>query len=969
MTTRNPFADRELHTPTLTSVQAAELAARLFGITVRVRPLGSHQDQNFLLDDGRERFVLKIANAAFSRAELEMQNAVMRHLARAGLPFSVPVPRAARDGNDVAEAELDGQRYRVRLLTYLEGETFGDVRYFAPIVVRELGALAGHTAAALASFDHPGADRVLPWDLRHARAAVDAFAPRVTDDRRRRLACEVIDSAERALAPRLPALRVQVIHGDVTDVNVVATRDRAGRLRPRGLIDLGDATRSWLVAEPAILCSSFLHHDPARAVQLAASVVGAFHRVMPLGEHELAALWPCVAARAASCAVATEQQAAVEPGNPYVSAARHSDWAILEAVAPVPFALAHAAVRAACGLAPAPRVAVPRTMALVEHGDAIEVDLSTTAAFSPGAWEHAAGVARHLAQVPGTAIGRYGEPRLPSARPHTRSEPASVHLGRDVFVPAGTEIRAPWDGEIVAARDGELVLRSAEFDLRLAGIEPRARGAIAAGDVIAVVAAPAGDARLPAHLHVQLCVEQLGALPGLAPASLAPAWLALCPDPAPLLGLAATPVDPVDALALRGRHVASPQILYYEQPPQIERGFRHYLYDTSGRAYIDMVNNVAILGHSHPAVDAAASRQLRLLNTNSRFLYGAMPRFAERLAALAPDGLDVVFLVSSGSEANDLALRLIRHATARHDVVCIAGGYHGWTQATDEVSTSPSEHPGAAATRPPWIHTLEAPSAYRGRFRGREVGRHVAAATEHIRGLAARGVRIAGLICEPLLGNAGGVALPADYLREVYAAVREAGGLCIADEIQVGYARLGEAFWAFELQGVIPDVVTIGKATGNGHPVAAVITRRGIADAFGRDAPWFSSVGGGPVSCEIGLAVLETLRDERLQDNARVVGAHLRRRLEPLTERFSLCGAVHGLGLYLGLELVRDRQTWEPATEEAYALCERMRELGVIVQPTGEFDNVLKIKPPLCFTLDSADFFVDTLAYVLETGW
>jgi 4-aminobutyrate aminotransferase-like enzyme/Ser/Thr protein kinase RdoA (MazF antagonist) len=965
-----PFADRELRNPAFTAAQAADLAVRQFGVAAQARPLGSHQDQNFLLENGDQRLVLKISNPAFSHIELELQNRVMAHLARAAPPFAVPAVRPDRNGREIAEVELDGRTYLVRLITFLDGETFQDVPSFAPVVLRELGALAGRVVATLTTFDHPGADRRSPWDVRNARAVVDRHAPGVADDRRRALATAVTDRAWRALAPLAPALRVQVIHGDVTDVNVVATRDPAGRLRPTGLIDFGDATRSWLVAEPAILCSSFLHCDPARALQLAATVVGAFHRVVALTEDELAALWPCVVARAASCAVATEHQATLEPDSDYLAAARHSDWAILDAVAPIPFALAREAFRAACGSPAVLRTALPPAVPLVASRDPTEVDLSVTSDLAPGAWERAADLAAHIVQTPGTAIGRHGEARLPYARPDSRVEPASIHLGRDVFLPAGTEVRAPWDGTLITARPGELVLRTAGLDLRLAGIEPYARSTATAGEVIALIASPPPGAPLPAHLHVQLCTERLDALPGLVPSSLAPAWLALCPDPAPLLHVPETHADRRDVLALRKRHVASPQVHYYEQPPRIERGFRHHLYDTGGRAYVDMVNNVAILGHSHPAVAAAAARQLRRLNTNSRFLYGAMSRFAERLAALAPDGLDSVFLVNSGSEANDLALRLIRKATAARDALCIAGSYHGWTQATYDVSTSLVDNPRSAAARPPWIHVLEAPSIYRGRFRGPDAAaRHAEVVVARIQELRAAGVRIAGVICEPLAGNAGGEPLPAGYLRAVYAAVRGAGGLCVADEVQVGYGRLGESFWAFELQGVVPDVITIGKATGNGHPVAAVITRRALADGFGQDAPWFSSVGGSPVSCEVGIAVLDAIRDEGLQDNARVVGAYLRRRLEGLVERYPICGAVHGMGLYLGLELVRDRETRTPAADEAHALCERMRELGVIVQPTGDFDNVLKIKPPLCFTAESAEFFADTLGHVLDTGW
>jgi 4-aminobutyrate aminotransferase-like enzyme len=372
-----------------------------------------------------------------------------------------------------------------------------------------------------------------------------------------------------------------------------------------------------------------------------------------------------------------------------------------------------------------------------------------------------------------------------------------------------------------------------------------------------------------------------------------------------------------------------------------------------------------VLGHSHPAVAAAAQRALRLLNTNSRFLYDGMSRFAARLAELLPDPLDRVFLVSTGSEANDLALRLARTYTGRHDVIAVAGAYHGWTTATYDVGTSLFDNPAAALEPPPGLRVVPQANTYRGAYGldDPQAGAHYA---EPVRD-AAEGA--AAFICEPVLGNAGGVLAPPGYLERAFRYVRDAGGVCIADEVQVGYGRLGEWFWAFQQQGVVPDIVTIAKATGNGHPVGAVITTEPIAAAFHRNAGFFSSVGGSPLSCEIGIAVLDAIRDEGLQENAARVGSHLRGRLLELSQRHPLIGAVHGSGLYLGAELVRDRETATPASAEAYALCERMRELGVIVQPTGDHENVLKIKPPLCIELEDADMFADTLDRVLTDGW
>ena len=394
------------------------------------------------------------------------------------------------------------------------------------------------------------------------------------------------------------------------------------------------------------------------------------------------------------------------------------------------------------------------------------------------------------------------------------------------------------------------------------------------------------------------------------------------------------------------------------------------MYDVTGRAYLDMVNNVTIAGHGHPRLVDAVRRQWARLNTNSRFHYAGVAEFAERLAELAPNGLDTVFLVNSGSEAVDLALRLAWAHSGARNIVSLLEAYHGWTVASDAVSTSIADNPRALETRPDWVHAVMAPNTYRGPFRGSDTTEYyVASVVQAIASIQERGEKLSGFIAESVYGNAGGIPLPDGYLKQVYGMVREAGGVCIADEVQVGYGRLGHHFWGFEQQGVVPDIITIAKGMGNGHPLGAVITSRAIADSLEREGYFFSSAGGSPVSCTVGMTVLDIMCDENLQDNAREVGDYLKGRLEALGQRFPIVGAVHGMGLYLGLELVRDRETLEPATRETMAICDRLLDLGVIMQPTGDHLNVFKIKPPLCLTRQSADFFADMVAKVLEEGW
>ncbi len=981
----NPFAGHVHRRPDVSVDEAARLLRDAFGMTAALTELGSHQDRNYRMDaaDGHS-FVFKIAREGLGRAALEAENAAMLCAAAAGLPFAVPVPQAALDGALIAHAVVAaGTAHDLRVVTYLDGTPLDGFGYLAPSVLRAHGAMAARMTLALDGFDHQGLDRVLQWDIRHAASVVAALLSYCSTPARRALAEAQTARAAEILDSLTPQLRVRVVHQDVTDVNTLARVDRAGRPMPSGLIDFGDLSRTWLAADLAVVIAADSFHALDAPLQLAREVARGYLSLVPLDPTELAAVWPMVVARAAAVAVSGDQQGALEPDNTYVHATRDEEWAALEAVAAVPFALAEEVLREAAGLGPARSVVLPVNLvrSVDVAPDRVRVlDLSTTsAALSGSATGDTAAVEAAVHGVRaagGIPLGRWGEARLTDAELDTTIEAATVHLGADVFLAPGMTVRAPVAG-VVRHTPAGVVIGGDDFDVRLDGVVPAvaAGAAVRAGDEIGHVAGD-GPGGLPALLHAQLV-----AVPGLeAPRrtvpSLARAWQALCPDPSALVGLspfmAVAPRDDAEALlARRCAVLAGVQVHYYDAPPRIERGWRHHLIDTTGRSYIDIVNNVAILGHSHPAVEAAVTRQLRLLNANSRFLYSVMIEFAEALAARFPAPLDTVFLVNTGSEATELALRLARTATGRSDVLAVRGAYHGWTGAADAITTSHIDNPRAIGTRPAWVRLVEAPNTYRGLHRGPDARARYAADVRRVLGeSAAAGAGPAAFIAEALFGNAGGVVLPDGYLREVYADVRAAGGLAIADEVQTGYARLGRHQWAFEQQGVVPDIVTVAKAAGNGMAVGAVVTTQAIADAFAAEGSFFSSVGGSPVGCAAGLAVLETIDREGLQANARMVGDHLRAGLLDVAAAHpEIVGAVHGMGLYLGVELVRSAETLEPATEQALAICERMRELGVITQPTGDGNNVLKVKPPLCLTRDSADVVVEVLERTLAEGW
>jgi 4-aminobutyrate aminotransferase-like enzyme/Ser/Thr protein kinase RdoA (MazF antagonist) len=422
---------------------------------------------------------------------------------------------------------------------------------------------------------------------------------------------------------------------------------------------------------------------------------------------------------------------------------------------------------------------------------------------------------------------------------------------------------------------------------------------------------------------------------------------------------------PAELLIARRKHLGPSLSVSYESPLHIVAGSRQNLFDAGGRRYLDCVNNVAHVGHSHPQVVRAATEQMAILNTNTRYLHEHLIEYSERLSAMLPDPLRVVYLVNSGSEANELALRLAQAHTNRTDVIVIDCAYHGNTTAMIDLSPYKFDGPGGHGC-PAWVHKVPLPDVYRGKCPGDDAGMQYAREVSRAMQVAENRGGVAAFFVESAISCGGQIILPPGYLREAFAAVRTAGGVCVADEVQTGFGRAGTHFWMFETQDVVPDIVTLGKPIGNGHPLGAVITTPEIAASFANGMEYFNTFGGNPVSCATGLAVLDVIRDEELQQNALEVGEYLKRDLNLLRARHRLVGDVRGLGLFLGIELVRDRDTLEPAGREATQIVEQMKERGILLSTDGPFHNVIKIKPPLVFSRKDAEVLVSNLDSVLS---
>jgi 4-aminobutyrate aminotransferase-like enzyme len=712
---------------------------------------------------------------------------------------------------------------------------------------------------------------------------------------------------------------------------------------------------------------------------------------------------------------------AMRPDDPYVTVSEAPAWQALERWAGIHPRVAHYAFRDACNLPPVPHA--PAVAAwLRETSDSansvlpenlrtaptIVLDLSVGSPFlgaDPSASSCVPLTERILAEMrracASIAVGQYDEPRLlyTSALFANSSNPTeerrTIHLGIDLFVEPGTPLRAPLDGIIHALANNDSALdygpvvilehKTSQGDtfftlyghLATETLEKLSVGqSIQRGKEFARVGAAHENGGWPPHVHFQVILDLLNLgkdFPGVARASERSIWTSLSPDPNILLGIPPDRFPPktpeaADTLASRRSVLGKNLSVSYARPLKIVRGWMQHLYDETGRAYLDVYNNVPLVGHSHPRVVAAAQTQLALLNTNTRYLHDNVNRYAQQLTQLMPEPLRVCYFLNSGSEANELALRLARAHTKQQDVIVLDHAYHGHTTTLIDISPYKFSGPGGTGKKP-WVHVAPLPDDYRGSYRrdDPQAGKKYAdRVSEILDGLPRQGRRAAAFIAETLPSVGGQIVFPPSYLSNVYAACRAAGVVCIADEVQVGFGRLGTCFWGFESQNVVPDIVVLGKPIGNGFPLAAVITTPEIAESFANGMEFFSTFGGNPVACAAGLAVLDVLRDQDLQQNALNVGKELTAALRELQACHPLIGDLRGSGLFLGIDLVRNRETREPAPSQASYIVNRLRELGVLAGTDGPHHNVIKVRPPLIFSRADSELFVRTFDQILN---
>ena len=991
---------------------AERLAAR-FGVRGRARELTSERDQNFLIE-GDGRIVLKIANVGEDRAFLEAQHAVLRHLATR----TDVTPRLVltESGADFTHIDTDNQRHLVWAVSHLPARLMAHVGQRDEPFYEDLGRRVGEISAILAGFDHPAVHREFYWDLASARSMVSTHRAAIEDGELAAVVDRFARVFDEQVAPKLESLPRSVVHGDINDHNVLVEQRGATPLdgwRVSGIVDFGDMVHSYRVSDLAI-AMAYCMLETDDPLGIAAAIVRGFAEHVRLSDEELSAVFALATLRLCASVCIAADQTRREPGNDYLAVSQAAIRRTLPRLAAIPLGLAEVVLRDAAGRpAVEKRERVIDFLCRADPAQVLELDVrdapimvvdlsidSPLLSGDPRENDEPSLTRRLFARMADdgvkVGVGGYDEPRLVyvapafSLGPRPTDEHRTIHIGLDLFAEAGTVVLAPLDGTVHAFADnafpqdyGPVIILRHETDTgdefftlyghlsRESLTELRVGDRVRAGAPIATLGAPPVNGGWTPHLHMQVMLDLLGLgtdFPGVSPPSRRRAWIALCPDPNLLVRVPESrfaPTDPTAPKTLDARRarIAGNLSLAYKRPVKIVRGWMQYLYDHEGRCFIDAYNNVPHVGHSHPRVVEAGVEQMRILNTNTRYLHDKLAAYAEKLLATLPPELEVCYFVNSASEANELALRLSRAFTGAKDMIVLEVAYHGNT--TSLIDISPYKHAGPGGNgAPDWVHVAPLADDYRGPFKRNDPtagARYAAAVGQIIEDLRSHNRRLAGFIAETCPSVGGQLVFPSGYLRDVYRFVRDAGAVCIADEVQTGLGRMGTSFWAFEDQGVVPDIVVMGKPLGNGHPIGAVATTRAIANAFDNGMEFFSTFGGNTVSCAIGMAVLDVVREEQLQAHARLVGERMLVDLRALAERHPVIGDVRGSGLFLGVELVRDRERLEPATSEASFVVNQMRERGVLIGTDGPYHNVLKIRPPMPFGADDSAILAEAL--------
>jgi 4-aminobutyrate aminotransferase-like enzyme/Ser/Thr protein kinase RdoA (MazF antagonist) len=995
-------------------MQLIDFLKKTYGLEGSLTKLEGELDENYLFEGAFGKRIFKLMRADCDTGFIEMQVAAHKHVQDNNCPLKIPAVIATHTGDSLVNVPTPQGPRLGWMISFMDGSLMAKARPWTPQLCNHIGRSLAELDHSLTGFEHPKLSRKFPWDL--LQAAWISEKTHLFEGEELRIIMDIVRHY-RSFFDLLEKCPKAVIHNDANEMNVFVD-DAPLPTEMTGLIDFGDMTYSARIGEVAV-ASAYAMMDADDPLANAAAMLAGYHAHTPLQDVEIELFFSLIQTRLAVSVTNSAERKIEEPEDPYLVINEAPAWRLLNRYRFVDKEMICRYFRKACGLDASPTCAAITAWLEANSGQfasifdgidlkkAHKLDLSygsSTATNTPESVDTKglnARIANELTKADtDAAIGGWGEARpIYNGRAFGRlsSDPLALarthHLGVDVSLPAGTAVHVPYAGEIYAAGyaadqfdyGGYVLLAhtipSGEKFYSLYGhldaesIKHLNTGdTLKAGEKIGNLGTYNQNGGWWPHLHLQLMTEMPPTdytPPGACEIQFWETAKDLCPNPAHILNLPGSATDwhppcKQGQLTRRDEKSVSNQKLTYRNPLQVARGWKHFLCDQEGRTYIDAYNNVPHVGHANPAVIEAVTQQMELVSTNTRYVHESLMAYAEALTNKLPMEFSKCLFTSSASEANELAIRLARKATGHTDMLVMEHGYHGITTGAMAISPYKFSQKGGDPQQD-WVHVTPQPDPFRGRYRSNDdVASACALDTQKVIDDArAAGRHIAGFISECLPSVGGQLPMPEDSLKQIYAAVRAAGGVCIADDVQTSLGRLGEYFWGFEYQDVLPDMIVLGKPLGNGHPLAAVITTEKIASSFADGPEFFTTFGGSTVSCTAGLAVLNQIKELGLQENAREMGRYLRAGFDRLASRYPVVGDIRGMGLFWGLDLVTCRDSREPATDVADYVKNRLYDLNILIGTDGPFDNVLKIRPPMTFDRPSADALLHRLELIL----
>ena len=958
---------------------------------IKLSRLNSERDINLLIKEkSAKKYVVKISNPKESLVQLEYQDLLIKHL-RLNRQLKQIYPKILH--NKILFYQ-DGKQRRcaVRILTYIDGDMYAKSKN-TDHTEQSLGRLLALQSTQLQSFIKNQAIRKFEWnpsDIRWTKKFINLFI-----GNNKNIIKNSIDEHEKFVFKNIKNLKHAVTHGDPNDYNIVVKKEKI-----IGFIDFGDSIYAPVVNDLAISLSYALMgvKNLYKSLQ---NIVGTYNKFYKLSDQDIYSLLGLIKSRLVITLVMAAKQRKKYPNNKYLSISENNAWDLIRKLHKVDPYFFIAIIRDICNLEPISDFSKKlQLLKSQQFGNLFDFDLNNVnkkivnfdkSSFllksNPSNKKLDNLVGKFLKKDIG--IGLYKETRKVYKSNHYISslnllERRDVHLGIDIFVEENTPIKSPLNGKVIILHNNnfkydygptvilEHKINNYKFFTLYGHLNKKCLKKLKVGQKIkkGEWIGEIGDYKIngnwPPHLHFQIMTSLLNEVdnfPGVGEEYLLKIWKQISPDPNIILQIPESfftnKVTKEKILKKRKRNIGRNLSISYQEPLHMLEAKDQFFYDEHGRKYLDCVNNISHVGHSNKMVHNALVKQNLKMNTNTRYLYNIINQYSDRLLEKFPKKLNKIFFVCTGSEANDLALRIAKTYTKANNVLVMNNAYHGHTNSLIDLSPYKFNSKGGEGQKD-YVHVLRMPDEIRGKWTKKNnkwVNKYIEEAKELINKNFNHKYSLSCFFFESILGCGGQIELPKDYLKNIVRFVRQKNALCIADEVQTGFGRVGNNFWAFEEHGIVPDIVTLGKPMGNGHPIAAVVTTTKIADTFNNGMEYFNSFGGNPVSCAVGDAVLDVIEKENLQKNAKIVGDYFIKQLRKIQIKFpNYISKISGKGLFIGIDLIINGNLSLPNQKLATKLINILRLRGVLLSTDGPFNNVIKIKPPLVFNKDNADF-------------